>query len=90
MKISDKYLLRYNNVDLSFANNFYVANWIGGGFEDNISTTPYGGGDGSQVEGHHAYDRQIIITIKAFNEDHKQAIYSLFEERTKGDRKSVV
>lgn len=84
MKISDKYLLRYNGVDLSFVNGFYAAHWIGYGFEDNISTTPYGGGDGSEVEGHHAYDRQIIITIKAFNEDQKQAIYSLFEERTKG------
>lgn len=84
MQISDKYLLRYNNVDLSFANDFYVANWIGYGFDDDISTTPYGTVDGSHVDGYHSSDRQIIITLKAFNERQKQAIYRMFMDRQKG------
>lgn len=84
MQISDKYLLRYNNVDLSFANGFYVARWIGYGFDDDISTTPFGTSDGSHVNGHHSSDRQIIITLKAFNERQKQVIYRTFMDREKG------
>lgn len=84
MEISNKYLLRYNDIDLSFNNDFYVVNWLGGGFDDQISTTSYGTADGSHVNGHHASDRQIIITMRAFNERQKQAIYRMFMERQKG------
>lgn len=76
--------MRYNNVDLSFANDFYVVNWLGGGFEDDISTTSYATADGSHVNGHHSSDRQIIITMRAFNERQKQAIYRMFMERRTG------
>lgn len=84
MEISNKYLLRYNNIDLSFANDFYVAYWIGYGFDNSISTTSYSASDGSHVNGHHSSDRQIIITLKAFNERQKQAIYRMFMDRQKG------
>lgn len=84
MEISNKYLLRYNDIDLSFNNDFYVANWIGYGFNDNISTTSYSTSDGSHVNGHHSSDRQIIVTLKVFNERQKQAIYRMFMDRQKG------
>lgn len=83
-EITRKYLLRYNNTDLSFAEDVYVVNWLGGGITDIVSTVAFGSGDGSHIEKYHSSDRQIIINIRVFNERQKQAIYKLFQPRKKG------
>lgn len=84
MKISNKYLLRYNNTDLSFENGFFVVNWNGGGISDVVSTIAYGSGDGSYISNFRANDRQIIINIRVFTEEKKRELQRLFGQRKMG------
>lgn len=84
LKISNKYLLRYNNTDLSFKNGFFVVNWSGGGISDVVSTIAYGSGDGSYISNFRASDRQIIINIRVFTEEKKRELQQLFGQRKSG------
>lgn len=84
MVVSNKYTLRYNGTDLTFENGFLVVNWLGGGINDTVATTPYGSGDGSYISKFRAKDRQIIINIRVFTEAQKRAVMLLFGQRQSG------
>ena len=84
MVVSNKYTLRYNGTDLTFENGFLVVNWLGGGINDTVATTPYGSGDGSYISKYRAEDWQIIINIRVFTEAQKRAVQLLFGQRRSG------
>ena len=84
MQPNTRYLLRYDDIDLSFENGVYVVNWLGGGVNDTVSTVELQSVDGSFVSKHHAPERQIIINFRAFNEEQKQFLYGLFTTRKYG------